>query len=121
MAQTLSAPSISKLASGDFAGNLTVTGIVGNAKIAGTATGGTWTVGTLGATTITGDLASNLNVGAIKSLKAGSVSNADVLATGAIGKITTGNVTGSSFFSNVTGTVRPFLLRRSPAPRRAGC
>src|SRR5204862_7247457 len=49
VAQTLTAPSIAKLTSGDFAGNLTVSGAVGNAKIAGTAIGGTWTVGTLGA------------------------------------------------------------------------
>lgn len=107
VAQTLAAPNIGRLTSGDFAGNLTVSGSVGNAKIAGTATGGTWTIGTLGATTVTGDLGSDLNVGTLKSLKAGSISNADVLASSAIGKVTTGNVTGSKFFSNVTGSTLP--------------
>jgi peptidyl-prolyl cis-trans isomerase A (cyclophilin A) len=107
VAQTLTAPAIAKLTSGDFAGNLAVSGAVGNVKVTGTATGGAWTVGSLGATTVTGDLGSDLNVGTIKSLKAGSISNADLFARGTIGKVTTGNVTNSNFFSAVPAATLP--------------
>ena len=110
-AQTLQAPSISRLTvNSDFAGNLNVAGAVNSARVGGTATAGTWTVGQLGSVTIGGDLASDVNVGSLRSLRAGSVTGADVVSTTTLGRITTGNVGGSRFFANIPDRALPTTI-----------
>ncbi len=109
VAQTLAAPSIGTLNVGsDFAGNLNVAGDVRSVRVGGGATGGTWTVvGNLGATTVGGDLASDVVANTIRSLRAGSVTDAAVRAVSSLGRVTTGNVAGSTFAAAYAGQGLP--------------
>lgn len=106
--QSIVAPAISKLkVDSDFAGNLTVQGTLNNAKIGGGVSGGTWNVGNLGKAVVGGDLSSDINVTTLNSLRAGSITNADILSSGTLRTVQTGSMTGSRIYASVNGLDLP--------------